>query len=177
MLIVLAIGQTLVIISGGIDLSTGWVMGLASVCASLIMRLFSTDSSLGLVVFSGFVTAILLGSFAGLINGLVISRLNVPPFIATLGMYGIARGFGYILSGGPPVSINHPGVGHFANGFMFYIHPSVGLSLFKLHEGLKNLELRNTITLVPYLIIYFGIILFVSHFVLSKTDLDSMSML
>ncbi|MBG0787658.1 MAG: ABC transporter permease [Anaerolineaceae bacterium] len=169
MLLVLAIGQTLVIITGGIDLSTGWVMGLASVVASLLMRQFPLDANLIYVIATGFFTAAIIGILAGLVNGVVISKLKVPPFIATLGMYGIARGLGYILSGGPPVSINFPDVGHFANGYLVYIHPTAGFSFFNIPEGLTGMDLRDTVKLIPFLIIYFVIIILISHWVLSKT--------
>lgn len=169
LLLVLAIGQSFVIITGGIDLSTGWVMGLASVAASLVMRQFPIDSNLALVILVGFITCLLIGLLAGWINGVVISKLKVPPFIATLGMYGIARGLGYILSGGPPVSVNHPGIGHFGNGYVFYHHPDTGMNLFKAPAGVSGLELRQMTTILPYLVVYFVIILVVFHLVLSKT--------
>ncbi|GAP13374.1 monosaccharide ABC transporter membrane protein, CUT2 family [Longilinea arvoryzae] len=169
LLLVLALGQTFVIITGGIDLSTGWVMGLASVTASLVMRQYPLNANLTLVILSGFLTCVVIGLAAGFINGVVISRLKVPPFIATLGMYGIARGFGYILSGGPPVSVNQPGIGQFGNGFVFYFHPKAGWNLFNVPEGISGVDLRNVTSLLPYLIIYFVIALFIVHWVLSKT--------
>lgn len=169
LLLVLALGQTFVIITGGIDLSTGWVMGLASVAASLVMRQYPLDANLTLVIVSGFLTCVVIGLAAGYINGVVISKLKVPPFIATLGMYGIARGFGYILSGGPPVSVNQPGIGQFGNGFIFYFHPTAGWSLFNTPAGISGFELRNVVRILPYLIIYFIIALVVVHWVLSKT--------
>jgi ribose/xylose/arabinose/galactoside ABC-type transport system permease subunit len=169
LLLVLAIGQSFVIITGGIDLSTGWVMGLASVTASIVMRMFPLDANVFLVAGAGLLTCIVIGLIAGLINGTVISRLKVPPFIATLGMYGIARGFGYILSGGPPVSVNQPGIGQFGNGFVFYFHPNAGWSFFKVPEGVVGEQLRQVISVLPYLIIYFVVILLISHWLLSKT--------
>lgn len=169
LLLVLAIGQSFVIITGGIDLSTGWVMGLASVTASIVMRMFALDENIYLVASAGLLTCVAIGLLAGMINGTVISRLKVPPFIATLGMYGIARGFGYILSGGPPVSVNQPGIGQFGNGFVFYIHPDAGWSLFKVPAGVVGEQLRQVVSVLPYLIIYFVIILLISHWLLSRT--------
>lgn len=169
LLLVLALGQSFVIISGGIDLSTGWVMGLASVVASLVMRRYPLDANLFLVISSGFLACAIIGLAAGFINGTVISRLKVPPFIATLGMYGIARGFGYVLSGGPPVSVNQPGIGQFGNGFVLYFHPTAGYSFFKIPFGVLGEELRKLVPVLPYLIIYFIIILIITNWVLSKT--------
>jgi ribose transport system permease protein len=80
-----AMGMTLVIISGGIDLSVGSVIALTSVMTAWGLR---AGWSVGLSVFAG----ILLGGLCGVVNALAITRLRVVPFIATLGMWGFARG-------------------------------------------------------------------------------------
>lgn len=80
-----AIGMTLIIISGGIDLSVGSSIALAGVVTALAVRAGIAPS---LAVGAG----ILTGGLVGTVNGLVITRLRVVPFIATLGMLGIARG-------------------------------------------------------------------------------------
>src|SRR6266849_2033710 len=92
LVLIMALGQTFVIIAGGIDLSTGFVMGLASVGAAMAMSRLGNDVPLPLVVLAGFGAALVAGLPAGLVNGVLIARLRVPPFIGTLGMYGIARG-------------------------------------------------------------------------------------
>lgn len=92
----LAIGQTFVILSGGIDLSVGSVVGLAGVVAALLAQ----DS--------GWVTAVLGGVGAGLLvglfNGGVVAYGKVPPFVVTLGTMTIALGAGQVLSDGAPIS-------------------------------------------------------------------------
>ena len=80
-----AIGMTLVIISGGIDLSAGSVIALTGVVAALGMRA-------GWSPLLSILLGVAIGGLVGLINGLVVTRLKVVPFIATLGMLGIARG-------------------------------------------------------------------------------------
>src|SRR4051794_17275854 len=80
-----AIGMTLIIISGGIDLSVGSTIALAGVMTAL-----GINAGLPLIVAVG--GGVLLGALIGVINGLAITRLRVVPFIATLGMLGIARG-------------------------------------------------------------------------------------
>ena len=67
---------------------------------------------------------------AGFVNGILIARLRVPPFIGTLGMYGIARGAGFILSGGQPVSIQVRGLGQVGNGYLLYYYPQTGFTVF-----------------------------------------------
>jgi len=169
LLLILALGQSFVIITGGIDLSTGFVMGLASVAASLVMRSLPAESGLFLVISAGFITCILVGLVSGYINGIVIARLNVPPFIATLGMYGIARGIGYVLSGGPPVSVNTPGIGHFGNGYVLYHHPEAGFSFFQPPAGISGPALREVASYLPFQVVYIIIALVLMHFILSKT--------
>jgi ribose transport system permease protein len=90
-----AFGLTLVIIAGGLDLSVGSVLGLTGgICAFLIVR--------GAPLPVAFALAILAGAVLGLINGLVVTRLRVPDFIATLAMLGVARGVLYVWTQGVP---------------------------------------------------------------------------
>ncbi len=105
LLTIIAFGQTFVIISGGIDLSAGYVMGMVSVVAAMTMNRFPPGTPLWLVVLAGALVGVTAAWAAGLVNGLLIARLNVPPFIATLGMFGIARGVGFLFSGGMPVPV------------------------------------------------------------------------
>src|SRR5258707_5483726 len=99
LVLIMALGQTFVIISGGIDLSTGFVMGMASVTAALVMSRMGGSAPLLVVVLLGLAAGLIVGLIPGLVNGLIIARFRVPSFIVTLGMYGIARGTGFILSG------------------------------------------------------------------------------
>jgi ribose transport system permease protein len=97
---VLALGVTFVIITGGIDLSIGTVMTFSGVMAALF------TINWGLPVGVGIVGGVLMGGLAGLINGTVISRMKVPPFIATLGMMYIAKGLALVLSELRPIYFN-----------------------------------------------------------------------
>ena len=81
----MGIGVTYVIITGGIDLSIGSVVALSGVVAGLAVRA-------GMPVLIGFLLALLAGIACGAANGLMVTKLNLPPFIATLGMMQIARG-------------------------------------------------------------------------------------
>nr|WP_253375909.1 ABC transporter permease [Okibacterium sp. HSC-33S16] len=93
---VISIGMTFVITSGGIDLSVGSVMGLASVVASLAaVQAAATQSSWLLMV----VVALAVGAAAGLINGIIIAYGNVVAFMATLAMLVGARGLAELISG------------------------------------------------------------------------------
>jgi ribose transport system permease protein len=93
---VLSIGVTFVITAGGIDLSVGSVLGLATVVASMTsVQLAATQSSWILMV----LVALAVGAGAGLINGLIIAYGNVVSFIATLAMLVGARGLAELISG------------------------------------------------------------------------------
>ena len=80
-----AIGMTMIIISGGIDLSVGSTVALTSVVTALALR---SSWSAATAVCAG----VIVGALIGAVNGLVITTLRVIPFIATLGMLGVARG-------------------------------------------------------------------------------------
>src|SRR5262245_54196757 len=93
-----AIGMTIVIISGGIDLSVGSSIALTGVITALgINAGWSTSVAVGV--------GILVGGLVGLINGLAITRLRVVPFIATLGMLGVARGVAKGIAGSQTVNM------------------------------------------------------------------------
>ncbi len=108
--LVLALGQTFVIISAGIDLSLGFVMGLASVIAAHTANYAAAQ--LGLPPFPAMLVGVLSGVgmtiIPGLVNGWLIAHLRVPPFIGTLGMYGVARGSAYLFAGGMTIAISNP---------------------------------------------------------------------
>jgi ribose transport system permease protein len=94
---VLALGETFVIVTGGIDLSIGTVMTVSSVmCASAVVKL-------GLPVPVSILVGIGTGGLIGLVNGILIARLKLPPFIATLGMLNVARGLALVIAGLSPV--------------------------------------------------------------------------
>jgi ribose transport system permease protein len=91
---ILALGITVVIISGGIDLSVGTVMSASMVTMGVFILYFGVNTVTGILV------AIITGTCAGLVNGLLISYGRLPPFIATLGMLGIAQGAALVMSKG-----------------------------------------------------------------------------
>ncbi len=93
----LALGVTFVIITGGIDLSIGTVMTISAVMSGVFITFWK------LPVFIGVLGGILTGTLAGFINGFVISKMKLPPFIATLGMMMIAKGLALVISGCKPI--------------------------------------------------------------------------
>lgn len=97
---VLALGVTFVIITGGIDLSIGTVMTFAAVMTGLVITNWQLPVPLGVIA------GLAAGAFAGLVNGLIIAKLKIPPFIATLGMLNVAKGLALVLSDLKPIYFN-----------------------------------------------------------------------
>jgi len=95
-----SIGATIVIISGGFDLSVGSVMAASGMLAAFVIN----QGQSNLV---GVVLALMLGCIIGLLNGFVIGYLRINPLIATLAMLSIVRGLAYIISGGDAVIVSN----------------------------------------------------------------------
>jgi len=94
---VLALGATFVIITAGIDLSVGTVMTLSAVMTAVLITNWGWPIPVGLL------GGILTGALAGLINGITISKMKVPPFVATLGVMMGAKGLSLVISGSKPI--------------------------------------------------------------------------
>jgi ribose transport system permease protein len=92
-----AIGQTMVIITGGIDLSAGSIIGLSSLSAGILL-VNGWPSPLAILA------GLVIGTAFGACNGLLITRIGLPPFIATLGTLSIGRGLIYVVTQGYPVT-------------------------------------------------------------------------
>lgn len=90
---IMSVGMMLVLLTGGIDLSTGAVMGLAGMTATTVLKNNNELSPVIVVII-----AILIGLICGIVNGFLISKLNIFPIIATLGTMYIFRGLVYVVS-------------------------------------------------------------------------------
>lgn len=97
---VLALGSTFVIITGGIDLSVGTVMTFASVMTGVVITFW------GLPIPFGIAGGILTGALCGFISGWLVAKMNIPPFIATLGMMMVTKGLSLVVSGTKPIYFN-----------------------------------------------------------------------
>lgn len=114
---ILAFGQTFVIVSGGIDLSVGSVLGLAGI----VFGWASVVAGLPLVV--ALALGLGAGAAIGLVNGLLITLGKLPPFIATLAMLSAARGLALVISGGQPLNPIPPAVRTLGGGDLFGVVP------------------------------------------------------
>lgn len=141
---ILAIGMTYVIITGGIDLSVGAVVGLAGMVAGgliqngLVLEMFGVTLFFSVPVIV--LVAIALGALVGILNGVIITRFNVAPFITTLGIMYVARGLANIHSSGATYSDlkGYEGLGN--QGWKFF-----GSSVMGIPVGLLILILLAVI--------------------------------
>jgi ribose transport system permease protein len=131
-----AVGETLVIISGGIDLSAGSVIKLAVLMSAILMDGKPENIAVAIAA------TLAMGAVVGLINGLLITKARIAPFIVTLGAYSILRGVSYTVTKKP--------VGRAAPGF---------LRLYDLKLGP-----------VPLLVIFLGLLIGAGIFVLRRTS-------
>lgn len=97
---VLAIAATLVIITGGIDLSVGTLMTFTAVMTGVVL------TNIGMPLPLGIVAGILSGAFCGFLSGTLVAKMKIPPFIATLGMMLILKGLSLVISGTRPIYFN-----------------------------------------------------------------------
>lgn len=139
---VLALGVTFVIITSGIDLSIGTVMTFSSVMAGMFISYWKLPLPIGILA------AIVTGAVCGLVNGLAIARMKIPPFIATLGMMMVTKGLSLVISGTKPI--------YFTDSPRF-----MDISMGNLIPGLG---IPNAV------LIFFGVAL-VASLILSKTIL------
>ncbi len=169
-LLLLAAGETFVIISGGIDLSIGFVMGFACVSSAIIMRDMNAAGYAPLAgMLIGSLIGLLLGSIPGLVNGFLVARLRVPPFIATLGMWGIANGLAWRLSDGFPIGFLPLQVRDFGNAFVAYFSQKEGFSILIKPELTERADILSLIKIIPIPILIIFLILILFAFILSFT--------
>lgn len=143
---VIAIGMTMVIISGGIDLSVGSIIALSAVVTAwLIGFMGGEDASIFALILAS-LGGIVLSGGVGAFSGAMITRFNIPPFIATLAMMQVASGVGYIISQGKPIY-------RIPEGFIW------------LGRG------AEPILGIPYAVLLMAVMYFIAHLLMSKTTI------
>lgn len=132
---IIAVGMTFIILTGGIDLSVGSIAGVTSVTAAILMNN-------GFSIFQSSIIACTLSLVYGSISGIFITKLNMPPLIATLGVQTLLRGLAFIVTGGLPVFGFSKAYGNFA---------------------------KATVWGIPLMVILFVAIFLIAKFVLERT--------
>ncbi|WP_245630191.1 ABC transporter permease [Alicyclobacillus acidiphilus] len=140
-ILLLAIGETFVIITSGIDLSVGAVLGLSGITAGMAMQALGNDA-LSLIV--GILVGLLTGLIFGLVNGFVVAKMNITPFIATLGTMGIASGITFLLSNGADITALPTPLTSFGSGNIasFISYPVIVTALLCVISGIALAKSR-----------------------------------
>jgi ribose transport system permease protein len=188
-ILLMALGQTFVIIAGGIDLSVGWIMGLASVASAKVMSsliledrpavfttLFEQADKLGIsfdasAILLGFVVGFALALLAGFINGFIIAKLRIQAFIVTLGVSFVARGLAWIWSegnvvAGLPVALRKLG----NDSLMYYVRGEGGGLYFFSKPEVTGTQLRSMDRVFTWPVVITFILVLIGIFVLRKTQ-------
>jgi ribose transport system permease protein len=128
----LSIGMTLIILTGGIDLSVGAILAFAGAFAAGLLKNGLVLKAFGVVLqftpFGAMVAGIAAGLLLGLFNGIAITKFRLPPFVATLGMLSIARGLTMLWTGGFPITDLGPQFGFIGAGFWLGVPMAVWIS-------------------------------------------------
>ncbi|MFC5467947.1 ABC transporter permease [Cohnella suwonensis] len=141
---VLALGSTFVIITGGIDLSVGTVMTLSAVMTGVFITMWGVPIPIGII------GGMLTGALCGFLSGFTISRMGIPPFIATLAMMMIAKGLSLVISDSKPIYFTE---------YEAFIKISLGSFLGDLIPGFD----------IPNAVVVFFLAAIVGSLILSKT--------
>jgi len=141
---VLALGSTFVIITSGIDLAVGTVMTFSSVMAGVIITTWHLPMPLGII--GGIAT----GAICGLVSGLLVAKMKVPPFIATLAMMMVTKGLSLVISGTKPIYFNDTPA---------FTQISMGSVISSIIPGLE----------IPNAILIFFVVAIIAGIILSKT--------
>jgi len=169
--LILSAAETFVIITGGIDLSVGFVMGLSSVLSAKVMQmLHATMIPQPVSMLLGSIIGILISILPGLISGNLIARFNVPPFIATLGMWGITNGITLRVCQGFPISFLPSKLVELGNGYLLYILPGRVVSFFHKPVGIQTTQLRELVRIFPNSLVFSLIMLFILWHILKNTQ-------
>jgi len=170
-ILLIALGETLIIIAAGIDLSVGFTLGLSAVMAAEIMKtLYAAGTAPIVTVVAGMLGGAVICIIPGWINGLLVARIKVPPFISTLGMGYAVFGVALLISGGYPVAGQPPYLGQLGNGYLLYYWPEHGITLFNLPASATQADLAVIVPLVPNVVLITLIVTLICWFVLAKTQ-------
>lgn len=170
--VLMGLGQTFVIISGGIDLSVGWIMGLSSVVSAKVMvGVVEAGGDQWVGVAAGFLVALLVAALFGATSGTIIARLGVPSFIVTLGISFVARGVALIVSGGNVVSGLPPAARDLGNEALIYYVPGEGGGVSILTKpDVAGDALRGMERVLQWPVVITGIVVLLGAFALARTQ-------
>ncbi|MBN2322938.1 MAG: ABC transporter permease [Spirochaetes bacterium] len=166
MVMLVGIGETFVIISGGIDISPMYVVGLSGVFGAILLRdLHAAGHPDTIVVIVGFVATLVISILPGFVNGLLITKLKVPPFIVTIGTMSIAEGAVLMLTRGQHISGLPALAGSFGNSYLFTHVGKKGFS-FLSQPALAG---GKAVGIIPIPVLILALVAFMMALLLRRT--------
>jgi ribose/xylose/arabinose/galactoside ABC-type transport system permease subunit len=163
----LAVAELFVIITGGIDLSVGYVLGFASIIATKVINGLAQAGLPPLTALvAGAAATLLVGLIPGLVNGWLVAYLDVPPFIATFSMLGVCHGVSELVIHGVYAMGLPPLAAEIGSGHFLYWARGVGFSLFTRPEVERGTEVLE---LVPIMVVLAAVVIGILAFVLART--------
>ncbi len=170
-ILLIGLGETLIIIAAGIDLSGGWILGFSAVIGALVMQtLYAAGASPAVTIGAGFLAGILVSIIPGVLNGLLITRVKVPPFIATLGIGFFVEGIALIVSNGYPIAGQPPYLGPLGNNSILYLWPGHAITFFHYPAAAQTADMPNIVPVLPGVVLVTILITAVIWFILAKTQ-------
>jgi len=170
-ILLIALAETFIIITAGIDLSMSWTVGFSAVIAAEVMQTLHASGQSPLVTVGlGLLSGILIAAVPGLLNGVLVARVKVPSFIATLGIGILVEGIALLRSGGYPVAKQPPYLGQLGNGYILRYWPEHGFYFFTMPAEATRADLANIIPILPNIVMVTIIVTFVCWFILAKTQ-------
>ncbi|MHC4574282.1 MAG: ABC transporter permease [Planctomycetota bacterium] len=157
---IIAIGMTAVIISAGIDLSVGSMLALAGMVGAYAMIVAGGTEPQGGALVIGTIVGIAVGTVCGLLNGVLITKLKLQPFIVTLGSMSAFRGISYVMNDGQPYNV--PNYKYLGEGI---------IPLWKSIETTPAGEEFEVLQGIPISVVIFVVIIAIASFVLKYTRL------
>jgi ribose/xylose/arabinose/galactoside ABC-type transport system permease subunit len=166
-LFLLAVAETFVIVTGGIDLSVGYLMGFSTiVSAKVVAALNLAGLGAGPAILLGVLITLAISLVPGVMNGFLVGRLNVPPFLATFSVGSIVYGVAALMIGGvaakdvPSLALD---IGH---SYLMYYVPGRGLSFFTRPEVARGTQVWE---ILPGMVVLTLVFIVIASFVLKRT--------
>ncbi len=166
-LFLLATAETFVIVTGGIDLSVGFLMGFSTVIsAKLVAALALAGMPPATAIILAVAATVAIGLVPGLLSGFLVGRLRVPSFLATFATGGIVYGVSLLLSGGGEIKGVPDLANVIGNSYLLYWAPGKGIAFFNRPEVVRG---TRVIEMIPSMLVITAVVVIVAAFLLNQT--------
>jgi len=163
----LAVAELFVVVTGGIDLSVGYILGFASIISiKIVDALVAAGLSVPASILTGTVATLVIGLVPGLVNGWLVAWLRVPPFIATFSMLGVCHGVSELVINGVYAMGMPQLAADIGNGNLLYKAPHLPFIFFRRPEVERG---TPVLALIPNIVVAAAIVILIFAFVLRRT--------